>query len=69
LKDYKAYSWYGLFAPAGTRKEIVDRMPAGRDQARSGAAPGASPRHRRAVRMLGYTPPRFAQYVKDDVAV
>jgi hypothetical protein len=32
LKDYKAYSWYGLFAPAGTRKEI-DRPDGGRHRA------------------------------------
>src|SRR5262249_54353248 len=57
LTDYKAYSWYGLFAPAGARRGIIELMAAGPQQARTRPArqaPAAA---------------RFAQYVKDEVAI
>ena len=69
LKDYKAYSWYGLFAPAGTRKEIVDRMAAVTEQALKEDAVKARLEGMGTPPMLGYTPTRFAQYVKDEVAI
>jgi len=69
LKDYKAYSWYGLFAPAGARKEIVDRMAAVTEQALKEPAVKARLDEMGTPPMLGYTPARFAQYVKDEVAI
>ena len=69
LKDYKAYSWYGLFAPAGTRKEVVDRMAAVTEQALREPAIKGRLDEMGTPPMLGYTPARFAQYVKDEVAI
>jgi tripartite-type tricarboxylate transporter receptor subunit TctC len=69
LKDYKAYSWYGLFAPAGTRKEVLDRLAAVTEQALKDPAIKARLDDMGTPPMLGYTPARFAQYVKDEVAI
>ena len=69
LKDYKAYSWYGLFAPAGTRREIVERVAAVTEQALKEPSIKARLDEMGTPPMLGYTPARFAQYVKDEVAI
>jgi tripartite-type tricarboxylate transporter receptor subunit TctC len=67
LTDYKAYSWYGLFAPAGTRKEVIDRMAAVTEQALKDPAIKARLDDMGTPPMLGYTPERFAQFVKEEV--
>jgi tripartite-type tricarboxylate transporter receptor subunit TctC len=69
LTDYKAYSWYGLFAPAGTRSQIVDRMAAVTEQALKDPTIKARLDDMGTPPMLGYTPSRFAQFVKDEVAI
>jgi tripartite-type tricarboxylate transporter receptor subunit TctC len=69
MKDYKAYSWYGLFAPAGTRQAVVDRLAAVMDQALKDPAISAKFDEMGTPAMVGYTPSRFAQYVKDEVAI
>ena len=69
LKDYRAYSWYGLFGPAGVRKEIVERMAAVTEQALKEPAVKARLEGMGTPPMLGYTPASFAQYVKDEVTI
>jgi tripartite-type tricarboxylate transporter receptor subunit TctC len=69
LADYKAYSWYGLFAPAGTRAPIVERLAAVTEQVLKEPAIRARLEEMGTPPMLGYTPARFAQYVRDEVAL
>ena len=69
LKAYKAYSWYGLFAPAGTRRDIVDRMATVTEQTLKEPAVKTRLDEMGTPPMLGYTPARFAQYVRDEVAI
>jgi tripartite-type tricarboxylate transporter receptor subunit TctC len=69
MKDYKAYSWYGLFAPSGTRQAVVDRLAGVIEQALKDPAISAKFDDMGTPAMVGYTPSRFAQYVKDEVAI
>ncbi len=67
IPGYKAYSWYGFFAPAGTPEPIVARMAAATDLAL--ADPGIAARFEEmgTPAMRGFTPARFAQYVRDEI--
>jgi tripartite-type tricarboxylate transporter receptor subunit TctC len=69
LTDYKAYSWYGLFAPAGTRTQIVERMAAVTEQALQDPVIKARLEEMGTPPMLGYTPARFTQFVKDEIVI
>jgi tripartite-type tricarboxylate transporter receptor subunit TctC len=69
LQDYKAYSWYGVFGPAGLPQPIVDRMAAAIDQALGDAAVTARLNELGTPAMRGWTPERFAQYVRDEIAL
>ncbi|NMJ42538.1 tripartite tricarboxylate transporter substrate binding protein [Roseomonas sp. JC162] len=68
ITGYKAYSWYGFFAPAGTPQPIVDRMAAATEQALSDPAIAGRFEDMGTPAMRGYTPARFAQYVRDEIA-
>ncbi|MFC3127296.1 Bug family tripartite tricarboxylate transporter substrate binding protein [Pseudoroseomonas globiformis] len=67
LTDYKAYSWYGIFGPAGLPEPIVERMAAAVDEALGDATINQRLEEMGTPTMRGYTPERFAQYVKDEV--
>ena len=67
VPEYRAYSWFGLFAPAATPRPIIDRMAqavefslADPTVAERLNAMGTPP-------MRGWTPDRFAQYVRDEI--
>jgi tripartite-type tricarboxylate transporter receptor subunit TctC len=68
LPGYKAYSWFGLFAPAGTPQPIVDRLAAATGTALTDPAVaqrlngelGLPP-------MTGYTPARFSAFLRDEI--
>jgi len=70
LPDYKAYSWYGVFAPPGTPPHMVSRMAQAIEAAltdpqvnqRLDKDMGLPP-------MTGYTPERFGQFLKDEIAM
>lgn len=67
IRDYKAYSWYGFFGPAGISPAIVERFAAAVD-----LTLGDSMIHQRleamgTPAMRGWTPARFAQYVRDEI--
>ena len=68
VPDYEATAWFGYFAPAGTPREIVDRLNA--EIARALAAPDV--RERLAPGGLselpGGTPERFGALVKSEIA-
>jgi tripartite-type tricarboxylate transporter receptor subunit TctC len=66
VPGYEATSWFGLFAPAGTPREIVDRM------AREMAAFARRPEVAERIRALGAepitnTPAEFAAMVRTEI--
>jgi tripartite-type tricarboxylate transporter receptor subunit TctC len=67
LPEYKLVSWYGLAAPAGTPKEIIDKLNA------TANAVARTPEVIKALAAQGIepiqnTPEEFAAQIKDDVA-
>lgn len=69
VPEYPAYSWFGIFGPAATPRAIQDRMNTAVQHAladpeivRRLEAGGTPP-------MAGWTPDRFAAYVRDEVAL
>jgi len=68
LPDYKAYSWYGIFAPAGTPRPIIDRMAQAIDQALADPMVQTRFDELGTPAMRGFTPDRFAAYVREEVA-
>jgi tripartite-type tricarboxylate transporter receptor subunit TctC len=69
LPGYKAYSWYGIFGPAGLPKPIVDRMAAAIDETLGDTVINRRLDEMGTPAMRGYTPQRFTQYVKDEIDV
>ena len=67
LPDYKAYSWYGVFGPAGLPAPVVERLARAIDEALGDPLVGQRLDEMGTPAMRGYTPARFAQYVKDEV--
>lgn len=68
LPDYKAYSWYGFFGPAGLPRPIVDRMAAAVEQALSDPTISRRFEEMGTPAMRGWTPDRFASYVREENA-
>jgi len=67
LPDYEAGSWYGVMAPAGTSREIVERLQGAiaralkqPDVAQRLAAEGAI--------VIGSTPAEFGAHIKAELA-
>ncbi|EHL99500.1 hypothetical protein HMPREF9946_03262 [Acetobacteraceae bacterium AT-5844] len=69
LPEYKAYSWYGIFGPAGLPSAVVERMASAIDEALGDATIRQRLDEMGTPPMRGYTPARFAQYVKDEVDI
>ncbi|PWS37409.1 tripartite tricarboxylate transporter substrate binding protein [Falsiroseomonas bella] len=67
LGDYKAYSWYGIYAPAGTPAPIVERMAAAIEQALSTPAITERFDQMGTPAMRGWTPQRFADFLKSEI--
>lgn len=68
LPDYKAYSWYGVFGPAGLPRAIVARMAEAVEHALSDPAIQARFEEMGTPAMRGYTPDRFAEFVRSENA-
>jgi len=67
VPGYDAGSWFGLFAPAGTPKEIVDKLSA--ETQRILKLPDVVERlHGLGAQPVGNTPEEFGQFVKDEIA-
>src|SRR5438876_6157961 len=67
LPDYEAGSWYGILAPAGTSREVIDRLHGAivkalkqPDVSKRLAAEGAE--------VIGSTPDEFAAHIKAEIA-
>ena len=67
LGDYKAYSWYGVYAPAGTPTPIVTRMAAAIDQALGDAAINARFDEMGTPAMRGWSPQRFHDFLLREI--
>ena len=69
MPGYKAYSWFGFFAPAGTPRPIIDRLAQATETvltdpviaARLDGEIGLPP-------MPGYTPAKFAAFLQEEIA-
>jgi tripartite-type tricarboxylate transporter receptor subunit TctC len=68
VPDYKAYSWYGFFGPAGLPRPIVDRMAAAVEQALSDPTLSRRFEEMGTPAMRGWTPERFAAFVREENA-
>ena len=67
LQGFESETWFGLFAPAGTPKDVVARVSA--DAAAALRAPDARERFAAAgAEPVGNTPEQFAERVKADAA-
>jgi tripartite-type tricarboxylate transporter receptor subunit TctC len=65
LKDFDASSWFGLFAPAGTPRAIVDKIHA--DVAKALALPELRERFvAQGAEPGGNTPDQFAAFIKSE---
>jgi tripartite-type tricarboxylate transporter receptor subunit TctC len=69
MPDYKAYSWFGFFGPPGLPRHIVDRMAAAVEQAVSDPAMIARFEQAGTPVMRGWTPERFAAFVREENAM
>ena len=67
LGDYKAYSWYGIYAPAGTPDPIVRRMAAAVEQTLADPAIARRFEEMGTPGMRGWTPERFADFLKSEI--
>jgi tripartite-type tricarboxylate transporter receptor subunit TctC len=68
MPDYKAYSWYGFFGPPGLPRPIVERMAAAVEQVLSEPAISRRFEEMGTPAMRGWTPERFATYVREENA-
>lgn len=69
LAGYQAYSWYGLFAPAGTPPAVVERLAAATEQALADPAIDRRFDEMGTPAMRGYSPARFAAYLQSEIAL
>ena len=69
LPNYKSYSWFGIFGPANLPRPIVERMWAAIDQTLAEPEVMARFEQMGTPAMRGYSPERFAQFVRDEIAL
>jgi len=70
LPGYKAYSWYGVFAPAGTPGPIVARMAQAVEAALADPVIGGRLENEMGLPpMRNYTPERFGAFLREEIAL
>ncbi|MBV8392805.1 MAG: tripartite tricarboxylate transporter substrate binding protein, partial [Alphaproteobacteria bacterium] len=67
LTGYKAYSWYGIFGPAGLPSRIVERLARAIDETLADPAISGRLETLGTPAMRGYTPERFGRYVAAEI--
>ncbi|MDJ0390726.1 tripartite tricarboxylate transporter substrate binding protein [Roseomonas sp. E05] len=68
LPGYKAYSWFGLFAPAGTPQAIIDRLAQATEKALTDPAVAKKLNDEMGLPpMTGYTPAKFAGFLQEEI--
>ncbi|MGG5809114.1 Bug family tripartite tricarboxylate transporter substrate binding protein [Falsiroseomonas sp. CW058] len=68
IPDFKSYSWYGIFGPAGMARPIVDRMAQALETVLSDATIARRFEEMGTPAMRGWTPDRFAAFVREENA-
>lgn len=68
IPDYKSYSWYGFFGPAGLPRHIVERMAAAVETVLNDATIARRFEEMGTPAMRGWTPDRFAAFVREENA-
>ncbi|MCC7283879.1 MAG: tripartite tricarboxylate transporter substrate binding protein [Acetobacteraceae bacterium] len=68
LPEYRAYSWYGVFAPKATPAPIVARMAGAIETALADTAVSQRLVEQGLVPMRDFTPARFQQFLADELA-
>jgi tripartite-type tricarboxylate transporter receptor subunit TctC len=68
LADFRGHSWYGIYAPAGTPRPIIDRFAAAIDEALGDPNIQARFEEMGTPVMRGWTPARFNDYLRDEIA-
>jgi tripartite-type tricarboxylate transporter receptor subunit TctC len=67
IDNYVVTSWYGLLAPAGTPREIVNRLNA--EWITSAAMPDTKEKFQNVgIEPLSDTPDQFSEFIKADIA-
>ncbi|HWL83164.1 MAG TPA: tripartite tricarboxylate transporter substrate binding protein [Roseomonas sp.] len=68
LPGYKAYSWFGLFAPTGTPQPIIDKMAQATEKALTDPALAKKLNDEMGLPpMPGYTPAKFAGFLQEEI--
>ncbi|WP_426958719.1 Bug family tripartite tricarboxylate transporter substrate binding protein [Muricoccus radiodurans] len=68
LGEFRAHSWYGIYAPAGTPRPVVTRLAQAIEEALGDPAVAARFEELGTPVMRGWTPERFADYLRDEIA-
>lgn len=68
LDNFRGHSWYGIYAPAGTPRPIIDRFAAAIEEALSDRDLQARFEEMGTPAMRGWTPERFTDYLRDEIA-
>jgi tripartite-type tricarboxylate transporter receptor subunit TctC len=66
LPDLKAYSWFGIFGPAGLPKPIVDKLSAAMAEALADPATRKRLDDSGMPPMLDYTPAKFETFIRQE---
>ncbi|HEV7263562.1 MAG TPA: tripartite tricarboxylate transporter substrate binding protein [Falsiroseomonas sp.] len=67
VPEYRAYSWFGLFAAAATPRPIINRMAAAVEHALADTNVAERLNQMGTPPMRGWTPERFAAFVQEEV--
>jgi tripartite-type tricarboxylate transporter receptor subunit TctC len=68
LPPYKAYSWFGLFGPAGLPPDVLAKLNEAVQRALADPETGPRLVSLDAVLMRGYSPQRFSDYLREEIA-
>ncbi len=68
LTNFRAHSWYGIYAPAGTPQPVIDRFAAAIEEALGDPALQQRFDEIGTPVMRGWTPARFTDYLRDEIA-
>ena len=68
MADFNAAGWFGLFAPAGTPRDLVDRL--NREVIRAGATPELERSYAQlSMLRVPMSPDQFAQMIRSDMQI
>ncbi|MEA2916756.1 MAG: hypothetical protein QOJ15_8837, partial [Bradyrhizobium sp.] len=67
LRDFDAPLWFGLMAPSGTPREVIDKLARAANEALK-SDDVIAPLRAQGVDATGGSPEEFARYIADDIA-